>query len=1405
MPDDGAEVCSALVIPSRIRPWLGVLITCAAALKGYGATGPGVGTIYSREFGGSDGDYSTAVTVDGQGNTYIAGFTYSTNFPGTANRVASDANDADVFVVKLNPAGELIFSRVLGGSGFDQPAAIALDAGGHIYVAGRTTSTNFPTFNAFQPVALSNGNVFVFKLDAAGAALVYSTYLGGNAYESAIAVAATTNGETVVAGSTSSSDFPTAIAGQNLAGNGDGFVVKLGAQGTNLVFARRLGGSGLDNVSAMTLDSAGNIYVAGSTWSLDFPVTANAYQTEMPWSGFYGFGEIFVTKLPANGQSLLYSTFLGTSASDSANAMVADAAGAVYIAGTDSRAGEARPASPVAPGDLPPPPTVEPIQDAAFLARLAPSGSQLNYLRRWGTSGYDSLRALNLNNSGALHLAGYLSERLFSATLANPSVDPGSNFSSFATLALCDNLVDPLLVFGPSGNLHRSSRYGFAGSAGPYPISLEQFYERRRHTDVTAQALSIPASTSYPPVVSMSRLDFYSDRFGPNDVIYAGVYGGNLHGEIARVSVVAGTNTLATFPDVPRLVALTNLSPGSYALSAIASNTAGLCSTSCPIAFTVFPAPANDSFYYAARITGTSYVVNASNNGASLEPAEPAAGSYRYPTGRRSVWWCWTAPVSGPFNFGVSSDEVAAEIDVFTGSSLSQLQRIASAGPGMNSGATFRAVAGTTYFIAVNSAVSGEFTLTLRVANPPANDDYANGIAFTGANLTLQASNIDATYEPGVSWDVPASVWWRWTAPTSGVYLAAVAFEEFQPQLAVRSVNDPGLGQIDSWQQRVVFRANTGEQFDLRVNDSSGQPGHFSLSISNVAAPANDFFAAATTMNGFPASASGNGLGASVEANEPGSASATVWYRWTAPSNATVVAEVSPRYQALIAAYSGTAIENLVLLTGDFYSGVLSFVAEAGRDYFIQVDDYYNVGSDFMLTLRPARSPTNDHFANAVAIQGLPVSRFGSNLESSLELGEPSHYEESVWYRWTAPSNGLYTATVEGAYQSMLVTPYTGSSVSNLAAVLLGTRAPESPFATRFFGNAGAEYYLAVSGYAGSGGAFRLEIRPAIPPPNDNFASRVPLSGSVVQTNGSNVDAGSEPGEIIPELDSGATVWWTWTAPETRKVLIRLSDVSASARLQIFTGTNLPSLTLVSPPSVHAIELVIDAEAGRAYAIQVGGRRQGAFALNIAPVLQPPNDHFTNAFVLTGILASTTGTSLGATREPGEPVHPYTDAGSVWWNWTAPASGLVSVTLSGGFFQAPVVVYAGNSVSTLTNVSGSDSPYPWRYNGNLFTARAGVTYRIAAYAATTTPFRLTLTAPAPRPNPRLESMRQLPDGTFELAFEVTPGQTNVIEASTDLLNWTPIATNVLDCGILNVLDPHATNFAHRFYRLRKVE
>jgi hypothetical protein len=345
----------------------------------------GTALVYSTYLGGSGtalagGDVASAIAVDSAGNAYVTGSAASTNFPVTTGAFQTHNNGAANgvvagFVTKLNATGTgLVYSTYLGGSGVsgnqpfsgDRPHGIVLDAAGDAYVTGQTYSSDFPvTQGAFQTQnhGASNGrpNAFVTKLNPAGTALVYSTYLGGSdtryygfPLDSGAAIAVDPAGDAYVAGQTPASDFPVtqgAYQTQNNGVNGaaNAFVTKVNPAGTALVYSTFLGGSGSDSATGVAVDSAGNAYVTGAAGSTNFPVTAGAFQTVNNGAISQlttGLTNAFVTKLNATGTALVYSTFLGGSggvvnlsptlaavAGDQAAGIAVDSAGDAYVTG----------------------------------------------------------------------------------------------------------------------------------------------------------------------------------------------------------------------------------------------------------------------------------------------------------------------------------------------------------------------------------------------------------------------------------------------------------------------------------------------------------------------------------------------------------------------------------------------------------------------------------------------------------------------------------------------------------------------------------------------------------------------------------------------------------------------------------------------------------------------------------------------------------------------------------------------------------------------------------------------------------------------------------------------------------------------------------------------------------------
>ncbi|MBL8295564.1 MAG: SBBP repeat-containing protein [Bryobacterales bacterium] len=315
--------------------------------------------VYSTYLGGNATDACLGIAVDTAGSAYLAGWTRSTNFPTSGNAPqATNRGRSDVFIAKLNPAGTaLVWSTLLGGTKSEEPTGIAVDAQGAAYVTGHTSSNlGFPVTasayqrtyggSAAQPI-LPFGDAFVAKLNPDGGAFAYVTYLGGNRDDVAGAIAVDAQGNAYVVGSTLSTNFPvTAQAvGPTFRGGvqntifpgGDGFVTKLNATGSALVYSTYLGGSQDDWASAVTVDAGGNAWVTGATLSSNFPVSQDA--TQRTYGGTdpeanFATGDAFVAQVNPGGTALVFSTFLGGVSDDLAMGVAQDRGGSVYVAGS---------------------------------------------------------------------------------------------------------------------------------------------------------------------------------------------------------------------------------------------------------------------------------------------------------------------------------------------------------------------------------------------------------------------------------------------------------------------------------------------------------------------------------------------------------------------------------------------------------------------------------------------------------------------------------------------------------------------------------------------------------------------------------------------------------------------------------------------------------------------------------------------------------------------------------------------------------------------------------------------------------------------------------------------------------------------------------------------------------------
>jgi uncharacterized repeat protein (TIGR01451 family) len=401
--------------------------------------------VYSTYLGGTGDDLGIGIAVDAAGSAYVTGRTSSSDFPTTAGVFQPTfGGGLDAFIAKLSPSGTtLAYSSYLGGEGLEfgfnegNGISVAVDATGDAYVSGTTSSPNFPTTpGAFQTTA-GGVDAFVTKVNPAGSALLYSTYLGGPGLELGIALAIGGDGSAYVAGR-GSTGFPSVNPLPPSGDGDDAFIAKLNPSGSALAYASLFGGGGTDQANGIAVDGAGNAYVVGMTGVVRFPLVHPFQPT--------GFGtEAFVAKIAPAGSSFVYSSFLGGSGFDDARAVAVDSGGSAYVTGFTTSS------------DFP---VVDPLQSSnggipdAFLTVVNPVGSALIHSTYLGGVGSEMGRAIAVDGGTVIVVGSTSSTNFPTVNAVQPTYGGGGDafvvritFGADLSVTKVDS-PDPVLVGG---------------------------------------------------------------------------------------------------------------------------------------------------------------------------------------------------------------------------------------------------------------------------------------------------------------------------------------------------------------------------------------------------------------------------------------------------------------------------------------------------------------------------------------------------------------------------------------------------------------------------------------------------------------------------------------------------------------------------------------------------------------------------------------------------------------------------------------------------------------------------------------------------------------------------------------------------------------------------------------------
>ena len=506
--------------------------------------------VYTAYFGGHGFSTARDVVVDDQGAAYFIGATTAHDFPTTADAIdrvcgtgACAANPFssftyDAIVVKLDPNGLMAYSTYLGGSNLDFGAAIALDAAGHVYATGETSSSDFPTTpGAFQRIPSTGGDAFVTKIDLLDATgPVYSTYLAGTDRDDPRGIVVDAAGSAFVTGLTGRG-FPTTPGAFQAVQPPSGqhcFVTKLQPDGSTLAYSTYLNGSRFSFCTGIDLDTAASAYVTGRTDSDDFPTTAGAFDTvcgrTVPCRNNalnVSYADAFVTKLLPDGSGLAFSTFLGGSATETGMGVGLDAAGNVYVAGQTFSV------------DFP---VEDPIQTTptggsdVFITALTPNGSALLYSWAFGGSQDDvpipwpsSRPMLDVDPAGSVYLAATThSSDFLTVNAIHPTPDTGGrlepNWTSAFVLKIGPTYQPPTADAGPDQAQDEGELVTLdgSGSTSSQPGPLIYTWSQLAGPSVILNDLPDPAHPTFEaPFVSANQtLTFQlivSDGVGQSD------------------------------------------------------------------------------------------------------------------------------------------------------------------------------------------------------------------------------------------------------------------------------------------------------------------------------------------------------------------------------------------------------------------------------------------------------------------------------------------------------------------------------------------------------------------------------------------------------------------------------------------------------------------------------------------------------------------------------------------------------------------------------------------------------------------------------------------------------------------------------------------------------------------------
>jgi hypothetical protein len=549
------------------------------------------------------------------------------------------------------------------------------------------------------------------------------------------------------------------------------------------------------------------------------------------------------------------------------------------------------------------------------------------------------------------------------------------------------------------------------------------------------------------------------------------------------------------------------------------------------------------------------------------------------------------------------------------------------------------------------------------VVAAPANDNFALAQSLSGSTGTVSGGNTLASKEPGEPNHAGnaggKSVWYAWTAPSSGTWTFDTVGSSFDTLLAVYTGSAVSSLTLVAADDDITARVVTNSR--VAIVASAG-------TVYRIA------------VDGYSTGPEGGAV----------TASGSITLNWGPSASVPAISGISPSIGAVGASVSISGANLSGVTSVSFNGASAAFTVYSSTLIIATVPTAATVGpiavsspggtAQSAAVFTPTSGGSNDSFAGAQVISGSSGSVGSDNLTATKEAGEPAHAGnaggKSVWFAWTAPSSGVWTFSTFGSGFDTLLAVYTGTSVGSLTPVVSNDDWGGAVTSQVSFGAiGGTTYRIAIDGYAGASGSIVLGW---------NLTANQPLISSFTPTNGG----------------FGASV------------TINGQNLGGAIAVQ-FHGVNSGSVANNTASQVTAV-IPWGASTGPIILITTNGTAQSASAF-VVTNSAPSNDTFANRIGISGAIKTVTGLNVGATKETGEPYHAGNVGGaSVWWSWTAPSNGTYTVTTRGSSFDTILGVYTGSSVAALTTVaSNDDGPNLGAASLLTFYATSGTAYRIA--------------------------------------------------------------------------------------------